>query len=64
MVPQVLTLTPGDINVTDSGVVLDRSIEVGTAMITVSPKTRGPHSIAKLAADALSERHKPAERRH
>jgi hypothetical protein len=66
MVPQVLTLTPGEINVTDSGVVLDRSIEVGTAMITVSPKARGPHSIATLAglANAALERHKPAERRH
>jgi hypothetical protein len=66
MVPEVLTLTPGEINVTDSGVVLDRSIEVGTAMITVSPKPRGPHSVARLAsiANALGERHNPAERRH
>jgi len=64
MTPAALTVTPGDINITDAGVVLDAHIEVGTAMITVAPKSKGPHAASRFTgiANALGERHRPVER--
>jgi hypothetical protein len=47
--------TPGDNNVTTSGIVLDPMIRPGRAMITVSPKSAGPHPGGDLSglADVL-----------
>jgi hypothetical protein len=65
MVPDALAITPGEINVTNSGVVLDELIQPGSAMITVGPKATGQRSAEKLAglASALGSRVKYTERR-
>jgi hypothetical protein len=66
MTPEALSVTPGEINITDDGIALDDYIEVGTAMITVAPKSKGAHAADRFAeiVNAASERYRPARGTH
>jgi hypothetical protein len=66
VVPDGLALTPGEINVTSSGVGLDNLIQEGSAMITISPKSTASLSPDKLAglASAIGNRSRTTERWH